>query len=70
MVHKEKTNQPGKPTVEEVQAEQIKTLSELLIEVRDSHRRMVLNETLHKEKIDYGPETLKSIEIQEALNQI
>lgn len=70
MAHKEKTIQPGKPTVEDVQADMIKALKKLILKLRDSHRRMLENEKLHKEPEEYGPDTTKSIEVQEALDLI
>ena len=57
-----------KPTVEQAQVDMIDGLNKLLIRVRDSHRRMLLDETVHKEKEDYSKEILESIEIQEALD--
>ena len=63
---KEKT----KPTVEQAQADLIEGLNKLLRRVRYSHGRMLLDETVHKEKQDYSPELIESIEIQEALDLI
>lgn len=59
-----------KPNVEQAQADLIEGLNKLLIRVRDSHRRLLLDETVHKEKEDYSKEILESIEIQTALDLI
>lgn len=54
--------------VTQAQADMIDALKKIITNMRDSHRRMLENEKLHKEPEDYGPETKASIDIQKALD--
>lgn len=70
MAHKEKTDQPGKPSPEQKQAETIEELIRLIGVVKVSYGWMLTSMTHDKDEGMYSDDLKAAIKVQEALDLI